>query len=93
MRYRVTKGSLAERLATNIAAAARSISSDLAVLTVHGTADDTIPVDDGKAFDRVVSNHKLVLVEGADHRFSKHREELKEAVSSFIRTHAESQAH
>ena len=56
------------------------------MLTVHGTADETIPVEDGRSFDKVIINHALVLVEGADHRFSKHREDLQEIVSSFIKS-------
>ncbi|GAQ88721.1 esterase/lipase/thioesterase family protein [Klebsormidium nitens] len=82
--YRVTKKSLEERLCISIEKAARTIQKNVRVLTVHGTADETIPVDDGRSFDKVIANHALVLVEGADHRYSRHREDLQQIVCSFI---------
>lgn len=91
VKYRVTKECLDERLATDVEAAARSIDKTVRVLTVHGTTDETIPVQDGKLFDSVIPNHKLVLVEGADHRYSKHREELNEVVSNFISSRPQSE--
>lgn len=86
MKYRVTKKSLEERLSISIEKAARTIDKNVSVLTVHGTADETIPVEDGKSFDTVVANHALALIEGADHRYSRHREMLQEVVNRFIKS-------
>jgi len=37
------------------------------VLTVHGSADEVIPLEDAKEFAKIIPNYKLEIVEGADH--------------------------
>lgn len=58
------------------------------VLTVHGTEDEIIPVDDAKEFDKIISNHKLYILEGADHNYTAelHQVELATVVLDFIKT-------
>lgn len=81
----LTKESMDERLATDMAEACRHIKCSQ-VLTVHGTADTTIPYQDALKFDGLIGGHQLVLVEGADHNFraTTHAQELTEAVVSFV---------
>lgn len=52
--------------------------------TVHGSADETIPVEDTYEFAKHIPNHKLQVIEGANHNYTAHREELADAVVDFI---------
>lgn len=52
--------------------------------TVHGSADETIPVEDAYEFAKHIPTHKLCVIEGADHCYTKHRKELSDAVVGFI---------
>lgn len=56
------------------------------VLTIHGTADDTIPIADASEFGDRIRKHTLQAVEGADHRFSEeqHATEITELVARFF---------
>lgn len=60
--------SMAERLGLDMGAAASKISIS-EVLTIHGTADTTIPVEDAHSFAKAIATHTLSLVDGADHNF------------------------
>ncbi|GJR43767.1 alpha/beta hydrolase fold protein [Tanacetum coccineum] len=83
--FRVTEESLLERLNTNMHEAGLSIDQDCKVLTIHGSEDEIIPVEDGLEFAKIIPNHKLQIVEGADHCYNKHREELVSTVLAFIK--------
>nr|XP_017241909.1 PREDICTED: putative uncharacterized protein YDL057W isoform X1 [Daucus carota subsp. sativus] len=83
--YRVTKESLMERLTTNMHEACLNIDSRCRVLTVHGSDDEVIPVDDAMEFDKIIPNHKLHIVEGADHKYTSHQAELASVVVPFIK--------
>ncbi|KAM0792150.1 hypothetical protein ACM66B_004848 [Microbotryomycetes sp. NB124-2] len=53
-----------------------SFDQNIHVLTVHGTADKIVPVDDAHTYHRILSQrspgtHTLSLVEGAGHNFVK----------------------
>lgn len=54
------------------------------LLTVHGSADTTIPVEDAYEFAKLIPNHKLHIIEGANHNYTAHRKEVADAVVSFI---------
>ncbi|KAI3979428.1 hypothetical protein MKX01_001620 [Papaver californicum] len=84
VQYRVTKESLMERLATDMHALCLLFGKDCRVLTVHGSADEIIPVEDAFEFAKVIANHKLHIVEGADHCYTKHPTELAEVVVDYI---------
>lgn len=56
------------------------------MLTIHGSADEVIPVEDGKAFAKIIPNHKLHIIEGADHCYSQHQSELVPVIVDFIKT-------
>ncbi|XP_011093741.1 uncharacterized protein LOC105173627 isoform X2 [Sesamum indicum] len=83
--YRVTEESLLERLNTNMHEACLSIDERCRVLTVHGSADKTISVQDALEFAKIIPNHQLQIIEGADHKYSSHQDELVSAVLHFIK--------
>ncbi|KAF0916297.1 hypothetical protein E2562_005901, partial [Oryza meyeriana var. granulata] len=82
--YRVTTESLMERLNTDMRAASLSISKECRFFTVHGSADEIIPVEDAYEFAKHIPNHKLHVIEGANHCYTAHRKELSDAVVDFI---------
>lgn len=90
----LTQEDLDDRLSTDVAAAAAQIPPSTAVLTVHGSADADVPVADAREFSKRIQNHKLVVLEGADHTFSSSGAmyELAAAVLPFISSHAQSTA-
>ncbi|KAJ0487938.1 putative feruloyl esterase [Helianthus annuus] len=83
--YCVTEESLMDRLNTNMHEACQQIDEDCKVLTIHGSDDPIVRVEEALEFAKVVPNHKLHIIEGADHRFSKHQDELISNVLSFIK--------
>ncbi|KAK4388743.1 hypothetical protein Sango_2211300 [Sesamum angolense] len=84
--YRVTKESLMDRLATDTRAACQTIPLSCRVLTIHGTLDEFVPVEDAHDFAKYIPNHKLCIVEGADHEYTKHQSELASTVLNFVKT-------
>ncbi|KAI3468123.1 hypothetical protein Pfo_024786 [Paulownia fortunei] len=84
--YRVTKESLMDRLATDTRAACQTIPLSCRVLTVHGTVDEFVPVEDAIEFAKHIPNHNLCIVEGADHECTKHQSELASIVLNFVKT-------
>ncbi|CAI5465272.1 unnamed protein product [Closterium sp. Yama58-4] len=74
--YIVTKESIQERLATDMAAAARAIPPSCSVCTIHGSEDATVPVEDASSFHTDVPNHHLHIIDGACHNFRIHGQEL-----------------
>ena len=55
------------------------------VFTVHGSADTIIPVEDAFEFAKILPNHKLHIIEGADHVYTDHQAELASVVVDFIK--------
>lgn len=55
------------------------------VFTIHGSSDGIIPVQDAHEFAKVIPNHRLHIIEGADHAFNNHQDELSSFVVSFIK--------
>ncbi|GMN53098.1 hypothetical protein TIFTF001_022232 [Ficus carica] len=84
-RYRVTEESMMERLSTDMHAACLKIDKECRVLTIHGSADEIIPVEDALEFAKIIPNHKLCIVEGANHRYTSHQAELASIVVEFIK--------
>lgn len=60
--------SLQDRISLDMAAVAKKIRLS-EVLTIHGTADKSIPVADAHRWGKHISSHQLCIVEGADHCF------------------------
>ncbi|CAA2962273.1 Hypothetical predicted protein [Olea europaea subsp. europaea] len=74
-----------DRLATDMHAACQSIHPSCSrVLTVHGTLDEFVPVEDAMEFAKYIPNHKLQIVEVADHEYTSHQEELASIVLDFV---------
>ncbi|XP_030530748.1 uncharacterized protein LOC115741141 isoform X1 [Rhodamnia argentea] len=84
--YRVTEESLMERLTTDTRTSSQMISRDCRVLTVHGSLDKIVPAEDSLEFAKVISNHKLCIMEGADHEYTSHQDELTSVVLDFVKT-------
>ncbi|KMT17939.1 hypothetical protein BVRB_2g034590 isoform D [Beta vulgaris subsp. vulgaris] len=55
------------------------------VLTIHGSMDQIVPVKDALEFDEVIANHTLRIIDGADHEFTLHQNELVQVALDFIR--------
>ncbi|KAG9131866.1 hypothetical protein Leryth_023524 [Lithospermum erythrorhizon] len=83
--YRVTKDDLMDRLTTNMHAACHSIHESCRVLTVHGSKDEMVTVEDAMQFAKCISNHKLHITEGADHEYTLHQDELISIVLDFVK--------
>ncbi|KAI3790058.1 hypothetical protein L2E82_02871 [Cichorium intybus] len=83
--YRVTEESLMDRLNTNMHEACLRIDKDSRVLTVHGSDDSIVGVEEALEFAKIIPNHKLHVIDGANHGFSKHQDELISVVLSFIK--------
>ncbi|XP_078167931.1 putative uncharacterized protein YDL057W isoform X1 [Carex rostrata] len=82
--YRVTKHGLMDRLNTDMTREVTKIKEDCRVLTIHGTEDNIVPVLDAYEFGKLIANHKLHIIEGANHTYTDHLAELFSAVVGFI---------
>ncbi|KAJ8750476.1 hypothetical protein K2173_015620 [Erythroxylum novogranatense] len=82
--YRVTEESLMDRLTTNVHASCLLIHQECRVLTVHGSRDKIVPVEDAFQFAKYINNHKLRIIEGADHEYTRHQDELSSVVLDFL---------
>ncbi|KAK6120411.1 hypothetical protein DH2020_045891 [Rehmannia glutinosa] len=83
--YRVTEESIMETLNTNMHDACLLIDEKCRVLTVHGSLDEINPVQDALEFAKIIPNHQLQIIEGADHFYSSHQDELASVVLRFIK--------
>uniref|UniRef100_A0A2P2KWB1 Uncharacterized protein LOC105122188 n=1 Tax=Rhizophora mucronata TaxID=61149 RepID=A0A2P2KWB1_RHIMU len=82
--YRVTEKSLMDRLTTDTRAACLLIHKECRVLTVHGSADNIVPPEDASEFAKLIPNHKVHIIEGADHVYTSHQNELSSVVLDFL---------
>ncbi|GAU34451.1 hypothetical protein TSUD_06620 [Trifolium subterraneum] len=85
--FRVTEESLMDRLNTITHLACLSIPENCRVLTVHGSMDETVPAEDALEFSKFILNHELCIIEGADHEYTCHQDELTSLVLEFIKVH------
>ncbi|OWM63399.1 hypothetical protein CDL15_Pgr022144 [Punica granatum] len=83
--YRVTEESLMDRLTTDTRKACELISKECRVLIVHGSEDKIVPYQDAQEFAKVIPNHKLQIIDGADHEYTEHQNELALLVLDFIK--------
>lgn len=82
--YIVTEKSLRDRLNTDMKSAVSNIPENFRVLTVHGSEDKTVNVEEAREFHKYIRNHTLSLVEGANHGYSEHRDILAQLVIDYI---------
>ncbi|XP_022639670.1 uncharacterized protein LOC106769539 isoform X2 [Vigna radiata var. radiata] len=83
--YRVTLESLMDRLDTNMHEACLQIDKECRVFTIHGSSDPVIPVEDAYEFVKILPNHNLHIIEGADHSYTNHQDELASVVVNCIK--------
>ncbi|XP_010262104.1 PREDICTED: uncharacterized protein LOC104600706 [Nelumbo nucifera] len=83
--YRVTEESLLDRLNADMAVACHLIEKECRVLTVHGSQDEIVPAEDALEFAKIIRNHKIHIIEGADHGYTSHQAELISVVLDFTR--------
>ncbi|KAL1554959.1 hypothetical protein AAHA92_15455 [Salvia divinorum] len=77
--------SMTEGLNTDMCDALVPIDANCRVLTVHGDADDVIPVESAKEFAKMVRNHELIIIPGANHGYTSQHEEMVAAVLPFLK--------
>lgn len=83
--YRISQEALKELLDVKMDEIGPSIDNKCKVLTVHGSADEANPVEDAYKFPNVIANHRLEIIQGADHNYSSHQNQLVSVVLSFIK--------
>ncbi|KAH7653867.1 Feruloyl esterase protein [Dioscorea alata] len=84
--YKVTEESLVDRLTTDMLTACHSIDQKCKVLTVHGSDDDIVPSEDAYEFANHIVTHKLHIIEGADHEYMTHQDQLAKLVPDFVKS-------
>lgn len=82
--FRVTEDSMMDRLNTDMREACLAIDKKCRVLTIHGSADQITPVGDALEFAKVIPNHELQIIEGADHGYTSHQPELASFILAFV---------
>lgn len=55
------------------------------MLTVHGSMDQIVAVTDAFEFAKFLPNHKLHIIQGADHEYTSHQGELASVVLDFVK--------
>ncbi|CAL1390005.1 unnamed protein product [Linum trigynum] len=83
--FRVTEKSLMDRLNTDTHRACLLVPQECRVLTVHGSKDQLVPVEDAVQFSKLIRNHRLCIVDGADHEYTSHQENLVSLILDFLR--------
>ena len=64
--------------------------SDIKVpwLLLHGTEDDVVLIQDSIDIEaKAACEHKFITIEGADHSFSEHADQMTEATVDWVKTH------
>lgn len=84
--YKVTEESLVDRLTTDLLTACLSIDQKCRVMTVHGSDDDIVPSEDAYEFANHIFIHKLHIIEGADHKYMTHQDQLAKLVLDFVKS-------
>jgi len=80
--YKITSTGLRERLTTDMSQIERIQNAN--ILHVHGSADEVSPASEAVELQKQTPGSKLNVVEGADHSFSNHRDDLLKAVIPFL---------
>jgi alpha/beta superfamily hydrolase len=56
------------------------------VLTIHGSADELVPVEDAHEFAKRISNHVIRIMEGADHKYKLQQQEIAALILDFLQS-------
>lgn len=54
------------------------------MFTIHGSRDKFVKVDDAREFDKIIPNHRLHIIKGANHGYTQHQDELAEAIVDYM---------
>ncbi|XP_073154541.1 uncharacterized protein [Henckelia pumila] len=81
---RVTKESLMERLNVKMHEVCLSIDKSCRVFTIHGSRDKVVKLDDAKEFDKIIPNHMLHIIKGANHGYTEHQGELASTIVLYM---------
>ncbi|XP_039051050.1 uncharacterized protein LOC120192329 isoform X2 [Hibiscus syriacus] len=84
--FRVTEEALMDHITMDMREPCRKIDQECRVLTVHGSADDMVPLEDALEFGEIIPNHQLQIIEGGDHGFTSHQTELASVIVKFIKS-------
>jgi hypothetical protein len=64
----------------------RAAAIDMPWLLLHGTEDDVVPLQDSKDIvAKAGDSAELVIIDGADHVFSEHVEQMVEKVVGWVK--------
>lgn len=55
------------------------------VLLIHGDADETVPFEYAEKAQKLYKNAKLIPIHGDDHCFTRHLDEMADALSAFFK--------
>ncbi|KAH8951831.1 hypothetical protein BDL97_09G050900 [Sphagnum fallax] len=86
LEFRVVKQDIQERLSTDMHRASISIPHQCRVLTIHGSADELVPVEDAHEFAKRISNHVIRIMEGADHKYKLQQQEIASLILDFLQS-------
>jgi pimeloyl-ACP methyl ester carboxylesterase len=56
------------------------------VLTIHGSADELVPIENAHEFAKRISNHVIRIVEGADHKYKLQQQEIVALILDFLQS-------
>lgn len=84
VKYLLTKSDLNDRMTLDMSIARNITLSE--VLTIHGTGDQVVPMEDAQSYSQIIRQHELYLIEGGDHNFRAHLDAVAKKVASFIST-------
>ncbi|KAI4377443.1 hypothetical protein MLD38_015066 [Melastoma candidum] len=77
--------SLMDRMSMDMhEASCLKINKSCRVLTVRGTADEIIPVEDAQWFGELIPSHELHVIKGANLSYTSHLPELASIVKNFL---------
>ncbi|XP_076952443.1 putative uncharacterized protein YDL057W [Bidens hawaiensis] len=83
---RVIEESLMDHLTTtNTSAACQLIPQNWRVLSIHGSVDKIVPMEDAMEFAKHILNLELHIVNGNDHKYTFHQNELASIVLDFVK--------
>jgi len=56
------------------------------MLTIHGSADKTIPIEDAHEFAKYIKHHQLSVIEGASHSYNsiEHSRQMTQIAVTFM---------
>ena len=83
MTWTFTLADALNRCTLDMEGAARAVPASTRVLCLHGTADTVIPWQESQDAAALLAGGELRLVEGANHNYTRHAEEMAQAVVQF----------